>query len=133
MKSQISILTMSTELVKALRGGSHGSDGAWLRCNASEYIEYSSLLRLALHPHNRTLHPVQLPFLGLLLLHIHEVRKSKTERAQEDGELAEKRELLRGAKLVPLAASIRRCRFIGYHGVILSIVKRDGAVQQSKR
>jgi hypothetical protein len=64
MKGHISMLTVFTSLVRALRGGSHGFDGTWQRYNSSEYIEYSSSLRLALHRHNRTLHPVQLSFPG---------------------------------------------------------------------
>ncbi|MFA7240333.1 MAG: hypothetical protein WC091_09490 [Sulfuricellaceae bacterium] len=44
----------------------HGFWGAWRRCNLSrrEWNNHSSSLRLALHPKNRTLHPVQLRFPG---------------------------------------------------------------------
>ncbi|MFA7240096.1 MAG: hypothetical protein WC091_08280, partial [Sulfuricellaceae bacterium] len=45
--------------------GLHGFPGAWRRCNSSEWNNHSSSLRLALHPENRTLQPVQLSFLGL--------------------------------------------------------------------
>ncbi len=53
-----------TDWAGALRGGLHGYGGAWLRCNSLEWNNHSASLRLALHPHNRTLHPVQLRFLG---------------------------------------------------------------------
>ena len=53
-----------TDRVSALRGGLYGSGGAWRRCNSLEWNDHSASLRLALHPHNRTLHPVQLRFLG---------------------------------------------------------------------
>jgi hypothetical protein len=86
-----------TNWVNALRGGLHGSGGAWRRCNSLEWNNHSASLRLATHlrhvtgeasrlrekapcghsrthrlrrtvlwphPHNRTLHPVQLRFLG---------------------------------------------------------------------
>ena len=53
-----------TAYVNALRGKLHGSGGAWLRCNFLEWNNHSASLRLALHPKNRTLHPVQLRFLG---------------------------------------------------------------------
>ena len=33
-------------------------------CNSLEWNDHSASLRLALHPHNRTLHPVQLRNLG---------------------------------------------------------------------
>ena len=50
-----------TSLVETLRGGLHGSGGAWVRGgNSLEWNDRSASLRLALHPHNRTLHPVQL-------------------------------------------------------------------------
>ncbi|MFA7242589.1 MAG: hypothetical protein WC091_20970, partial [Sulfuricellaceae bacterium] len=44
-----------------------GFPGAWRRCNSSEWNNHSSSLRLALHPENRTLQPVQRRFLGLIL------------------------------------------------------------------
>ncbi len=50
--------------VGPLQGGSHGFYGAWRRCNALKWNNYFALLRLAPHPKNRTLHPVQLPDLG---------------------------------------------------------------------
>ena len=50
--------------VSSLRGGSHGCGGAWLRCNSLEWNDHTASLRLALHHHNRTLHPVQPPVLG---------------------------------------------------------------------
>lgn len=50
--------------VTPLWGGLHGFYGAWRRCNSSEWNDHSSSLRLALHPKNRTLHPIQLPILG---------------------------------------------------------------------
>jgi len=53
-----------TILVTTLRGGLHGYGGAWQRCNSLEWNNHSASLRLALHPHNRTLHPVQLRNLG---------------------------------------------------------------------
>ena len=63
-------------LVTSLWGGLHGFYAAWLRCNSLEWMvfiyfsmayhfnDHSSSLRLALHHKNRTLHPIQLPFLG---------------------------------------------------------------------
>ncbi|MFA7241416.1 MAG: hypothetical protein WC091_14990 [Sulfuricellaceae bacterium] len=54
-----------TRLVRALRVGLHGFPGAWRRCNSLEWNDHSASLRLALHPENRTLQPVQLSFLGL--------------------------------------------------------------------
>jgi len=65
-------------LVSPLRGGLHGFCGAWRRYNSLEWSDHSSSLCLALHPNwgkqvfrrqaktrkNRTLHPVQLRFLG---------------------------------------------------------------------
>ncbi|MFA7240133.1 MAG: hypothetical protein WC091_08475 [Sulfuricellaceae bacterium] len=53
-----------TRLVSPLRGGLRGFCGAWRRCNSLEWNNHSASLRLALHPKNRTLHPVQLKFLG---------------------------------------------------------------------
>jgi hypothetical protein len=53
-----------TFLVSSLRGGLNGFCGTWLRCNSLEWNDHSASLRLALHPKNRTLHPVQLPDLG---------------------------------------------------------------------
>jgi len=52
-------------MVGSLQGGLHGFCGTWLRCNSLEWNDHSASLRLALHPKNRTLHPVQLPDLGL--------------------------------------------------------------------
>ncbi|MFA7240584.1 MAG: hypothetical protein WC091_10755 [Sulfuricellaceae bacterium] len=51
-------------LVRTLRAGLHGFPGAWRRCNFSEWNNHSSSLRLALHPENRTLQPVQQRNLG---------------------------------------------------------------------
>ena len=72
-----------THWVITPRGGLHGSGGTWRRCNSLEWNNHSAhpqgvgrgckaaeaatatlSLRLAPHPHNRTLHPVQLRFLG---------------------------------------------------------------------
>jgi len=53
-----------TRLVTTLRGGLHNFSGAWRRCNSLEWNDHSASLRLALRPKNRTLHLVQLPFLG---------------------------------------------------------------------
>ncbi|MFA7242540.1 MAG: hypothetical protein WC091_20715, partial [Sulfuricellaceae bacterium] len=54
-----------TRLVRALRAGLHDFPGAWRRCNYKrrEWNNHSSSLRLALHPENRTLQPVQRRFL----------------------------------------------------------------------
>ena len=46
------------------RAGVCGFPGAWRRCNSLEWNDHSASLRLALHPENRTLQPVQLSFLG---------------------------------------------------------------------
>jgi len=56
-------------MVRTLRAGLHGFPGAWRRCNYKrrEWNNYSSSLRLALHPENRTLQPVQRRFLGLFM------------------------------------------------------------------
>ncbi|MFA7240426.1 MAG: hypothetical protein WC091_09955, partial [Sulfuricellaceae bacterium] len=45
----------------------HGFPGAWRRCNSKrrQWNDHCASLRLALHPENRTLQPVQLSFLGL--------------------------------------------------------------------
>ena len=65
-------------LVSPLRSGLHSFCGTWRRCNSLEWNGHSASLRLALHPNwgkqvfrrqaktrkNRTLHPVQLRFLG---------------------------------------------------------------------
>ncbi|MFA7242763.1 MAG: hypothetical protein WC091_21870, partial [Sulfuricellaceae bacterium] len=40
--------------------------GAWRRCNSLQWNDHCASLRLALHPENRTLQPVQRRFLGLL-------------------------------------------------------------------
>jgi len=53
-----------TGWVSVLRGGLHGSGGAWRRYNSLEWNNHSASLCLALHAHNRTLHPVQLRFPG---------------------------------------------------------------------
>ncbi|MFA7241926.1 MAG: hypothetical protein WC091_17575 [Sulfuricellaceae bacterium] len=55
-----------THLVRTLRAGLHDFPGAWRRCNSKrrEWNDHSASLRLALHPENRTLQPVQLSFLG---------------------------------------------------------------------
>ncbi len=53
-------------LVSSLRGGLNSFYGTWLRCNSLEWNGHFASLRLALHPKNRTLHPVQLPDLGLI-------------------------------------------------------------------
>ncbi|MFA7238953.1 MAG: hypothetical protein WC091_02495 [Sulfuricellaceae bacterium] len=44
----------------------HGFPGAWRRCNSSrrQWNDHCASLRLALHPENRTLQPVQRRFLG---------------------------------------------------------------------
>ncbi|MFA7240788.1 MAG: hypothetical protein WC091_11795, partial [Sulfuricellaceae bacterium] len=39
--------------------------GAWRRCNSLQWNDHCASLRLALHPENRTLQPVQRRFLGL--------------------------------------------------------------------
>ncbi|MFA7241046.1 MAG: hypothetical protein WC091_13125 [Sulfuricellaceae bacterium] len=55
-------------MVRTLRAGLHGFPGAGRRCNFSrrgrEWNDHAAKLRLALHPENRTLQPVQLSFLG---------------------------------------------------------------------
>ncbi|MFA7243309.1 MAG: hypothetical protein WC091_24645 [Sulfuricellaceae bacterium] len=53
-----------TRMVRALRAGLHGFPGAWQRCNSLQWNDHCASLRLALHPENRTLQPVQLSFLG---------------------------------------------------------------------
>ncbi|MFA7241289.1 MAG: hypothetical protein WC091_14355 [Sulfuricellaceae bacterium] len=55
-----------TRLVRALQAGLHGFPGAWRRCNYKrrEWNYHSASLRLALHPENRTLQPVQQRNLG---------------------------------------------------------------------
>ncbi|MFA7242828.1 MAG: hypothetical protein WC091_22205, partial [Sulfuricellaceae bacterium] len=45
--------------------GLHGFPGAWRRCNSLQWNDHCASLRLALHPENRTLQPVQQRFLGL--------------------------------------------------------------------
>ncbi|MFA7242844.1 MAG: hypothetical protein WC091_22285, partial [Sulfuricellaceae bacterium] len=47
--------------------GLHGFPGAWRRCNSLEWNNHSASLRLALHPENRTLQPVQQRFLGSIV------------------------------------------------------------------
>jgi len=54
-----------TFMVSSLQGGLHVFCGTWLRYNFLEWNSHSASLRLALHPKNRTLHPVQLPGFGL--------------------------------------------------------------------
>jgi hypothetical protein len=75
-----------TFMVSSLQGGLYVFCRAWLRCNSLEWgaciplrgriflrkallrpsqSRHSASLRLALHPKNRTLYPVQLPDLGL--------------------------------------------------------------------
>ncbi|MFA7241931.1 MAG: hypothetical protein WC091_17600 [Sulfuricellaceae bacterium] len=53
-------------MVRTLRAGLHGFPGAWRRCNflRREWNDHSASLRLALHPENRTLQPVQQRNLG---------------------------------------------------------------------
>ena len=51
--------------VSPLQGELHGFCGTGLRCSSLEWNAHSASLRLALYPKNRTLHPVQLPDLGL--------------------------------------------------------------------
>jgi hypothetical protein len=58
---------MFTCMVSLLRGRLRDFWGKWLRCNSLEWNSHSALLRLALHAKSRTLHPVQLPDLGLFL------------------------------------------------------------------
>lgn len=41
---------LCTNRVSALRGGLHGSGGAWRRCNSLEWNEHSASLRLATPP-----------------------------------------------------------------------------------
>ncbi|MFA7240862.1 MAG: hypothetical protein WC091_12175 [Sulfuricellaceae bacterium] len=57
-----------TRLVRARLAGLHGFPGAWRRCNSSrkrrQWNDHCASLRLALHPENRTLQPVQRRFLG---------------------------------------------------------------------
>ncbi|MFA7241991.1 MAG: hypothetical protein WC091_17900 [Sulfuricellaceae bacterium] len=53
-----------TRLVRALRAGLHGFPGAWRCCNSLQWNDHCASLRLALHPENRTLQPVQRRFLG---------------------------------------------------------------------
>jgi hypothetical protein len=56
--------SMVTHLVSSLRAGLHGFQGAWLRYNSLEWNDHSASLCLELHPENRTLQPLQLPFQG---------------------------------------------------------------------
>ncbi len=51
-------------LVNPLRGGLHGFCGAWRRYNSLGWNDHSASLCLALYSKNRTLHPIQLRFLG---------------------------------------------------------------------
>jgi hypothetical protein len=50
--------------VSPLQGRLHSFYGAWQRCNSLEWNDHSASLRLALHPKNHTLRPIQLPDLG---------------------------------------------------------------------
>jgi len=54
------LIRLFTGWVNTLRGGLHGSGGAWRCCNSLEWNDRSASLRLATRPHNRTLRPVQL-------------------------------------------------------------------------
>ena len=65
INNNISYCLTLTFWVKSLRSELHSFCGTWLRCNFLEWNDHSASLRLALHPKNRTLHPVQLPDLGL--------------------------------------------------------------------
>ena len=56
-----------THPASPLRAGLHGFWGAWLRYNSLEWSNHFASLCLALHPKNRTLQPVQLQFLGLMI------------------------------------------------------------------
>ncbi|MFA7241741.1 MAG: hypothetical protein WC091_16640 [Sulfuricellaceae bacterium] len=58
------IIFRSARLVSPLRRGLHDFWDAWRRCNSLEWNDHSASLRLALRPKNRTLHAVQLRFLG---------------------------------------------------------------------
>ena len=58
------LLYRLTDWVSTLWGELHVSSGAWWRYNSLEWNNRSASLCLALHPHNRTLHPIQLRFLG---------------------------------------------------------------------
>ncbi|SCX37268.1 hypothetical protein SAMN05720354_10114 [Nitrosospira sp. Nsp1] len=64
INNNISYYFTLTFRVRPLRGELHSFWGTWLRCNSLEWNDHSASLRLALHPKNRTLHPVQLPDLG---------------------------------------------------------------------
>ncbi|MFA7240831.1 MAG: hypothetical protein WC091_12015 [Sulfuricellaceae bacterium] len=69
-----------TYLVRTLRAGLHGFPGAWRRCNSlrREWNDHSASLRLAMHPENRTLQPIQRRFLGskyrhaFVFQHVHQ-------------------------------------------------------------
>ncbi|SCX39153.1 hypothetical protein SAMN05720354_102144 [Nitrosospira sp. Nsp1] len=64
INNNISYYLTLTFRVRALRDELHSFCGTWLRCNSLEWNDHSASLRLALHPKNRTLLPVQLPDLG---------------------------------------------------------------------
>ncbi|PTR08371.1 hypothetical protein C8R32_10570 [Nitrosospira sp. Nsp5] len=64
INNNISYYFTLTFWVSSLRGRLHGFYGAWQCCNSLEWNNHSASLRLALHPKNRTLRPVQLPDLG---------------------------------------------------------------------
>ncbi|OJY08215.1 MAG: hypothetical protein BGO99_05920 [Nitrosospira sp. 56-18] len=51
-------------MVSLLQGGLRGFWSTWLRCNSLEWNGHSASSRFALHPGNRTFHPVQLPDSG---------------------------------------------------------------------
>ncbi len=59
-----------TSLMSLLRGGLHHFYRTWPRYNSLEWSGHSRLLRLALHPKNRKLHPIQLPGSGWHILAI---------------------------------------------------------------
>jgi len=50
-----------TRVVSSLRGRLCNFCGTWLRCNSLQWNGHCASQHLALHPKNRTLHPVQLP------------------------------------------------------------------------
>ncbi|SHL23590.1 hypothetical protein SAMN05216428_101585 [Nitrosospira sp. Nsp11] len=66
INNNISIYLTLTFRVRALLEELHSFCGTWLRCNSLEWNDHSASLRLALHPKNHTLHPVQLLDLGLI-------------------------------------------------------------------
>jgi hypothetical protein len=62
-KNILCYLTL-TFWVSPLQGRLYSFCGAWQRCNSLEWNDHSASLRLALHPKNYTLRPVQLPDLA---------------------------------------------------------------------